>query len=221
MVGPLTLTYLTFLLAKQSDLSVAAYGVASRIETLIMIGILGVSSALTPFIAQNLGAKKDDRIDAAIVFGGRASTYIGLLLGVLMMIFIKPIAQLFSEDIEVVSFTMTYFYMVSGSYIFYGLFVITSSIFNRLQLPVNSLKIMAVQSFAFTVPFTLLGAYFGGVQGIFIGIAVSNVAAGIYSDSQMRKQFKIAGSHLAKANVWEDYRNDFMALGKFFSRKVN
>lgn len=217
VIGPLTLIYMTYLLAQQSELSVAAYGVASRIETLIMIGILGVSSAITPFIAQNLGAKEHKRIDEAIAFGGRVSTYIGLVLCILMMLFIKPIAKIFSADLEVIEYTSQYFYIVSGSYVFYGLFVITSSIFNGLQLPINSMKIMTIKSLFFTIPLTLLGSIYG-VKGIFIGLAISNVLAGLYAGHQMRKQFKKADSSLSGLGVWQEYRNDMLRFSSLFKR---
>ena len=111
-MGPLTLIYLTFLFAKQASEAVAAFGVASRIQTLLMIGVLGVSSAITPFIAQNIGAKKQSRINESIAFGGKASTYLGVLMCILLILFIKPIAKLFSEDIAVIDYTAKYFYYV-------------------------------------------------------------------------------------------------------------
>ena len=213
IIGPITLMYLTFLFAKQSATSVAAFGVASRIETLLLIGILGVSTAITPFIAQNKGAKLQDRINESIAFGGRASTYLGLLVCVLLFFTIKPIAHIFSKDPSVVAFTANYFYIVSASYIFYGLFVITSSIFNGLQLPLNSMKLMLLKSVLFTIPFTLIGSYFG-VEGIYIGISLGNIAAGFLASYEMRKQFKKENSKLAKVNIWKEYKNDFSDLFK-------
>ena len=56
----------------------AAFGVASRVQTLALIGVFGVSTAITPFIAQNLGANQPGRIDDAIVFAGKASIYWGV-----------------------------------------------------------------------------------------------------------------------------------------------
>ena len=57
LVGPFTLMFITYLLGNANTDAVAAFGVAGRIETLVMIGIMAVSTASTPFIAQNLGAK--------------------------------------------------------------------------------------------------------------------------------------------------------------------
>ena len=74
-----------------------------------MIGILGVSTAITPFIAQNSGAKEQGRIEEAIAFGGKSSTYLGLLVAFLLFLFIQPIAGLFSESEEVIKYTSNYF----------------------------------------------------------------------------------------------------------------
>ena len=211
IIGPLTLIYLTFLFAQQASSAVAAFGVASRIETLLLIGILGVSTAITPFIAQNLGAKQHQRIDESIAFGGRASTYLGIIVCILLFLCIKPIAGIFSDAAVVVAYTANYFYIVSLSYVFYGLFIITSSIFNGLQLPMNSMKIMIVKTIAFTIPFTLIGSYFG-VIGIYIGISIGNVGGGLLAAYEMRKQFKAVQSELAHTNVWEAYKNDFKRL---------
>ncbi len=211
IVGPLTTTFLVFLFAKQNSEAVAAYGVASRIEMLLLIGILGVSTAITPFIAQNLGAKATQRIDESIAYGGRASTYLGALICLLLFLFIKPIAAIFSDDIIVVDTTATYFYWVSISYIFYGLFIITSSIFNGLKLPVNSLKIMVQKSLLFTVPLSFIGSFFG-VEGIFIGISVSNILGGLLATYYIRKHFKEIGSPMASVNIWHEYANDIKSL---------
>jgi putative MATE family efflux protein len=207
VIGPFTLIYLTFLLARQSSMAVAAFGVAGRIEMLLLIGILGVSTALTPFIAQNAGAKQQDRINEAIAFGGRASTYLGLAVAIILLLFIKPIAGLFSDDVEVVAHTSSYFYIVSLSYVLYGLYLITTSIFNGLELPLNSLKITLIKSVALSLPLTLIGSFWG-VEGIFIGLALSNVLAGVYAAREMRREFVRSDSPLAKVNVWKEYGRD-------------
>ena len=207
IVGPLTLMYLTYLLAQQSSMAVAAFGVTGRIEMVVLIGILGVSTAITPFIAQNSGANQFGRTEEAIVFGGKASTYLGLLVAILLFVFIQPIASLFSENSEVIDYTMHYFYIIGGSYIFYGLYIITTSIFNGLQLPLNSLKITLIRSILFTIPFTFIGSLWG-VYGIFVGLSLSNIAAGLYASKEMRKEFAKTNSSLARKNVINEYLKD-------------
>ncbi len=214
IIGPFTLMYLIFLLAQESQLAVAAFGVASRVETLLLIGILGVSTAITPFVAQNAGAKKQLRIDEAIAFGGKSSTYLGLIMALILFVTIRPIAGLFTDSVDVIENTVNYFYLLSLSYVFYGLFLITTSIYNGLQLPTNSLRITLIKTVAFTIPFTLIGSYWG-VFGIFLGLAVSNVAAGLYAGHEMKKTFRKMNSPLADVSVWREYTRDLNSIFKW------
>lgn len=55
---PATAMVATYLIAGFGFEAVAAFGVASRIEALALIGVFAVSAALTPFIAQNFGANE-------------------------------------------------------------------------------------------------------------------------------------------------------------------
>jgi Na+-driven multidrug efflux pump len=211
IIGPLTIMYLTWLIARQSELAVAAYGVAGRIETLLMIGVLAISSAITPFIAQNQGAHKKSRIYQAIVYGGKSSTYLGIVLCLLLYISIRPIASLFSENDEVISYTSNYFYFVSLSYVFYGLYIMGTAVFNGLKLTKVSLKLSAVKSFSFTIPLTLIGSYWG-VKGIFIGVALSNLLAGIYTSIQIRKLEQIEFNAVTNRTIIQDYMDDIKWL---------
>ncbi len=218
IIQPFTLMFITSLLARNSELAVAAFGVASRIEILLMIGVTGVSMAITPFIAQNFGAKNKDRIDEAIAFGGRASTYVGLFICVVLFSFGGAIAGIFTDNPVVLGDTVSYFHWVSPSYILYGIFIITSSIFNGLQLPVKSLKIMLIKTFALTIPLTLIGSYMG-VKGVFIGLALSNILGGLYAARIMRKDLNNAGSSLANVSLINEYKKDFVKIGRLFKSK--
>ncbi|MBD0402765.1 MATE family efflux transporter [Flammeovirga sp. EKP202] len=212
MVAPVTQMYLTYIIASHSALAVGAFGVSSRIEMLMLIGILGVGTALIPFIAQNLGAKQNKRIDEAIVFGGKTSTYLGITLAVNLYLFIAPLAALFSEDTVIIDYTISYFRLVGVSYVFYGFFIMTSSTFNGLQMTKDSLKIMLIKSFAMTVPLTLIGSYFFAIEGIFIGLSISNILGGIYASIFMRKKYKEMDSDLQNAEIWQDYKSDIQGL---------
>ena len=187
---------------------------------LLMIGILGISTAITPFIAQNSGAQKVQRIENAIIFGGKASTYLGLIVALLIFFLIRPIASIFSNNAEIIDYTIYYFYIVGLSYVFYGLYLITTSIFNGLQLPVNSLQITLIKSLFFTLPLTLLGSYWG-VIGIFIGVALSNTLAGIYATIVMRKAFRKSKSELVNVHLGEEYKNDFKAFSNWIKSSVS
>ncbi len=211
IIGPFTITFLTYLLAKESEMAVAAFGVVSRIEMLLMVGILAVSASITPFVAQNSGANANKRIDEAIIFGGKTSLYLGLLMALILFVFVKSIAAIFSDNQEVISYICNYFYIVSLSYLFYALYVITTSIFNGLRKTVISLKITVIKSVAFAIPLTLIGSTWG-INGIFIGLAFANILTGIYAAITMRKETRVHRTELHKISALEDYKNDIKWL---------
>ena len=203
--------FITFLLARVSSEAVAAFGIASRIEALALVGIFGVSSAITPFIAQNFGAAEHDRIDKAIVFGGKTSIYMGILLFVLLLIFGAPIARLFSSDPMVVQLVSLYFGLVSISYAIFGIFNVTIAIFTGLQLPLQALRIMAFKTLVLTVPLALIGSFFE-VRGIFIAIAVSNIGSGVMAAIMMRRSMRKWNRPPAEANIIKEYVADFKRI---------
>lgn len=211
MIGPLTLMYLTFLLARESAQAVAAFGIAGRIETLLMIGILGVSTALTPFIAQNVGAQRKERVEEAIVFGGKASTYLGLVVALILFVSIRPLAALFTDDSTIITQTSQYFYIVSLSYTLYGLFLVTSSIFNGLELPLEALSISCAKSFLFTIPLTWVGSYWG-VLGIFVALSFSNLMSGVFAAWRMRKELNRVNSNLLQEPILASYWKDIKGM---------
>ncbi len=211
IIGPATITFVTYLLAKQSSMAVAAFGVISRIEMLLLIGILAVSTAITPFVAQNSGAKAHKRIGEAIIFGRKSAISLGLFIVIILFLFIEPIAAIFSTDWEVISHTSNYFYIISLTYIPYSIYLVTTAIFNGMRKTLISLKITIVKSVVFVIPMTLIGSFWN-VNGIYIGLALANILAGIYATIPMRKEIRKHHPELQKASVIKDYQNDIKWL---------
>lgn len=69
--------------------AVAAYGVALRVEQLLLLPAFGLTGALLPIAAQNFGAKNYDRVREAFVFCCK--------VGVIMMLFASAVLWLAAE----------------------------------------------------------------------------------------------------------------------------
>jgi putative MATE family efflux protein len=195
---PATGMLTTFLLAGYGSEAVAAFGVAGRIEALAMIGIFAVSMSVTPFIAQNIGAGAHDRVDQAIIFAGKSSIYIGIVLFVVLALMGPSIARVFSDDPDVIRFVSLYFKIVALSYGFQGIVSVTAAIFNGLQMPRIALKLMAIRTFGIVFPLLVLGAQFG-LWWILIALTVGNIIAAIYAGKLMRAYERKASRPIADA----------------------
>ena len=211
VLTPLTAAFITFLAAGSGAEVVAALGIATRIELLGLVGISSVSVALVPFVAQNFGAKNRARVDEAIVFAGKASFYWGGLLFGALILGAGPLARLFSGDETVQHYVTLYFWIVAISYAPAGLLAVTSSIFNGVQIPGESLRILMVKTFAFTAPLAWLGSLFGAA-GLFAAISLANVLGGAYAARTMRRCLRASDSDLARRRPVEDYIADWRAV---------
>ena len=208
---PATGMFVTYLLAGYSSEAVAAFGVASRIEALALIGIFAVSMSITPFVAQNFGADEHDRIDQAIIFAGKSAIYLGILLFGVLALLGPAIARIFSDDPEVIRFVSLYFKIVAISYGFQGILNVTVAIFNGLQMPGTALKLMAIRTFVILFPMLLISAQFG-LWWILGALTIGNVIAAIYAGRLMRASERKWNRPIAIANPLADIVNDMRKL---------
>lgn len=212
---PATGMFTTFLLAGYGAEAVAAFGVASRIEALSLIGIFAVSMSITPFVAQNFGAGEHDRIDEAVVFAGKASIYIGVLLFAVLALAGPWIARIFSDDPDVIRFVGLYFKVVALSYGFQGIVNVTVAIFNGLQLPNIALRIMIVRTFVIVFPLLFVGSFLG-IWWVLVALTLGNVLAALYAGRTMRQSQRQWDRPVADASVVSDILRDI----KKFARRT-
>ncbi len=181
MLSPIVLGYINKVVSLHGSEAVAAFGVGLRIESLATVGIIAISSSLTPFIGQNLGASKHYRINTAINYSIILSGLWGLVVSIPLLVFQKQFSNLFSADILVKEYLVEYIKIISISYIFWGWSNIASAAFNGYQKPLTATFIYLSRLFIITIPLVIIGNYFYGLNGIFLGIMISNILSGILS----------------------------------------
>ena len=208
---PATGMLVTFLLSGYGSEAVAAFGVASRIEALALIGIFAVSMSITPFVAQNFGAGEHDRIDQAVIFAGKSSIYLGVLLFGILALLGPSIARIFSQDPDVIRFVSLYFKIVAISYGFQGIVSVTVAIFNGLQMPGTALKLMSVRTFVIVFPLLIIGAQFG-LWWVLVALALGNILSAFYAGKQLRSSQRKWDRPIASANPWSDILADLRAM---------
>jgi len=209
--NPIAIGVLTRTVASFGTGAVAAYGIATRIETLALTGILSLSVILTPVVAQNFGAHKKHRLDQVIAYSGRLTVYWGFMVYLILIVTSGFIAPLFSSDPEVIKHTQLYFYLVGFSFAGYGLTLITTSFFNGVYEPKLSLKLTLIKSLGFMIPFAIIGSFIS-LEAIWIGIALANISGAVYSGKLLNKWLAANGSSLVGHNPLNDYLSDFKAI---------
>ncbi len=178
-MSPISGALLMMMLSSHGTAAVAAYGAAQRIESILILVLMSLTSALTPFMAQNFGAQNPTRSFSGLFLSLRFSLIFQLLVFIMMVPLSIPLAALFSQEHAVRDLLWHYLLVVPLSYGFQGVVMMLVSALNALHLPLKAFQWSFMRLFLFTLPSAWLGSTLYGIEGLFIGIALGNVLGGL------------------------------------------
>lgn len=202
MVVPLATGVMTLLVAQHGAAAVAAYGVASRVEGLLLIPPMALSGALSPFVGQNYGAHHTQRVARGIVVARNFVVAWGAGAWVLLALVGGFVGGVFTDDPEVLEAVRLYLWIVPISYGANGLVSVASASFNAVDKAVRSTVLAAVRSLVLAIPLAALGSAVAGLTGIFIGIAAATVVSAAVAFVWMRGLL-IPATRRDAAHRWE------------------
>ncbi len=179
LIAPLSVAFATWLVAAHGTDAVAGFGVASRIESLCLVVIMAMSSIMGPFVGQNWGAGRHDRVALGLILTRRFSLSFCFGATLVLMMFSEEISRLFTQDQNVVDASSHYLFAVPWSYFFLAVIMITSSSYNGMGKPVPSLLMSFMRLIGLFVPIAYLGSIYFGLDGIYAGAALSNFIVGL------------------------------------------
>ncbi|MBN2224843.1 MAG: MATE family efflux transporter [Deltaproteobacteria bacterium] len=178
LLFPLSMAFVTWLASRFGPEGVAAVGAGLRIEMFAFIVIIGLSSALVPFVGQNWGAEAFERVHEAQARSNRFTFWWGIFCWVLFLILSRPIARLFSDDQTVIRYIRYYLWIMPAGLSTQGVFMLISGTFNAMGRPLISAAMSVLRVFVFYLPLTWAGTVLFGFSGMIGGIAVTNVITG-------------------------------------------
>jgi Na+-driven multidrug efflux pump len=181
MMTPIAMGIMTAIIAGYGETAVAAFGVGSRLESMACIVILALSSTLPPFVSQNLGAGRLERITEACRLSMRFVLGWQLLIYLLMAAGASLIAWVFTRDEEVASIIRLYIWIMPLSYGMQGVIILCNSALNAIHRPMVALYLSMARFFVFYVPLAWVGSTLFGLPGFFAGALLGNVLMALLS----------------------------------------
>ena len=176
---PLSLAVITFLIAYFGNEAVAGFGVATKIEAFSLLVLAAFASIMAPFVGQNSGAGRSDRVRKGLKHGFAFSLLWGALVAIVLAVFAEPLVRLFDKNTEVVSVARAYLLIVPLSYGARGIIMIACSAFNGLGKPLPSTLMNFSRVILLYLPLAYLGRWLLGYTGIFVAATVCNVSIGL------------------------------------------
>jgi putative MATE family efflux protein len=155
--------------------AIAAYGVALRVEQILLLPVLGMTGALLPIAGQNFGAEQFDRVREALFFCWK--------LGFAMTLIATPALwfgggfamRLFTDDPDVIAVGISYLRVDGFLFPIYMMLFSINSLLQALQRPIWTLWISVYRQ-GFGVAFFIwvfIGLMGFDVWGVWFGIATA------------------------------------------------
>jgi putative MATE family efflux protein len=164
---------LTGMVALHGPHAVAAYGVGMRLEMFAILPLIALGAGMAPFVGQNVGARKPERVAEALRKGIVFCLVVGFLVWALLALGRDLFATAFTDEDEVIKTLQIFLLILPLSYGAHGLFFVITSTFNAAGQPLRATAITFIKTPLLSVSLALLGASVWGLPGIFGGIATA------------------------------------------------
>ncbi len=177
VLGPVATAMVTAIIAVHGAAAVAAYGIGARMDALMLIPSIALSSGLSPFVGQNWGGHLPGRVREAVRLSSRFSIAWGVGAALVMIAAAPWIAAVFTDDPEVASGVVSYLRVVPIGYAAYGVLMMVSSAFNAVDHATRATVLSTLRSIVFAIPLAWIGSQYAGVSGVYVGLAASSLIA--------------------------------------------
>ena len=181
LLFPLITAVITALVAGFGPEAVAGFGVAMRLESVVLIVIFALQSSLAPLVGQNYGAFLMDRVRHATNLSNRFLLAYGLVVAVVLFVVAQPVTSVFDDNPLVVSAAANYLRIVPISYGAFGLMMVTVACFNALGRPKSATVLTFIKLFVVYLPMAWLLSISFGLTGIFVATAIAHILFGVVS----------------------------------------
>ena len=179
LIGPVSGAVITRLLASHGEVVIAGFGVATRLEAMAVMLFFALSGSIGPFVGQNAGANRYDRVREGLNVSYAFCMIWGMAVAVLLYLFGGYFASLIDDKEATVRTAAIYLALVPWSYGLWGVLMMSSASFNALGRPLPSTAMSFMRMFILNVPLALVLSHYFGYEGIFLAVFLSNTIMGI------------------------------------------
>lgn len=175
--------------------AVAAYGIALRVEQLLLLPAFGLTGALLPIAAQNYGAKNFDRVREAFFFCCKVGVIMMLLASGVLWLAAEFLIGIFTDSEEVRRIGAQYLRVDGFILPIYLVLFAINSLLQAFKKPIWTLVIgiyrqgIAVALFVYlfvnVFDFDTLGVWLGIATSVVTGMAVSAIVVQLIAKQQI------------------------------------
>ena len=178
-VNPIGVAVVTTILASYGDPTVAAFGVATRIEAFAAIPMLALSASIGPVSGQSWGKGDVGRVIEALKLSYWACFIWAVVLALVLAIFAESLVLLFVSEPNVVAEATRYLKIVPITLWGYGVVIVAAGCYNSLGKSISGLGFYLIRTAILYVPLSILASLLAGSEAVYLAISFSNALAGL------------------------------------------
>lgn len=155
-INPFGLAMLTALIAREGEAAVAGFGAAGRLQSFVIVPLLGLSGAIGAIVGQNWGAGQHDRAREAVRYAFGFCIVWGLAVALAMMAAGETFARIFTNDPKVIAEFDLYLKIAAWGYAGFGLLIVGNGIMNAVDKAGFALTQSVLRVFCVMLPVALI-----------------------------------------------------------------
>jgi putative MATE family efflux protein len=175
---PISAAVVTRLVSGFGREAIAACGAAERIEMFAFVIPMALGISLTPFVSQNFGADRVDRIREAFAVSVRFALGYGGLVAIVFCLGAPWLARVFSHDPKVVVVLVAYIRIICFGYGMMEVHRYCGFFLTGLHHPASATVLNAIRVLVLLLPLSCLGAHYLGFRGVFWGRLTTDLVVG-------------------------------------------
>jgi len=170
---------LTGLVGSFGSFAIAAFGIGLRINSVAVMPLMGLSSAVVTGVGQNIGAKKIERTKKIGLFATKIAFAITLVFSVALLSAPEFFIRIFSQNPEVIGIGITYLSIVPFSFLLMSINFVLIGVFQGA----GKMRLSLFTNIAYWIIVALLGLILSpsmGLAGIWIALVIGTIIEAVF-----------------------------------------
>lgn len=176
--------------SENGDLSIAAYGIANRIQFVFVMVVLGLTQGMQPIVGYNYGARRHDRVRKALmltIIWGTAVTTLGFIISEFMP---ETVAKAFTTESELIDKAAWAMRVMSIFMPLIGFQLVTTNFFQSIGKVNKSIFLSLTRQVLLLIPLLIILPMFIGEEGVWYSMPISDIIAAMLTIVMLYIQFR-------------------------------
>ena len=178
------------LLMPVSELSVWILGVYFKIQSFVFMPIFGLNNGVIPIVAYNYGARRKARITQTLKLSLFVALSVMALGTAIFWLFPGQLLSMFKPEETTKAAAVDAFRIISASFVFSGVSIVCSGVFQALGKGFSSLIISAIRQALVLLPALIALLYLAGPEYVWYAYAIAEIVACALSIIIMSRTYK-------------------------------